>query len=87
MADAYEEMCNMVKVKFVIVSEDSSFKMDQKKLQSNYREFVDAEFVPNNTKPLPALYNEKLAQERQSMQNDCLIFMHGDVSFNMDAFM
>ena len=76
-----------MKLKFLAVSKDSSFKMDKAKFEEAcLDDTVEFEMVPDNTTPLPVLYNKELRKERGSQSYDGLIFMHGDVSFNVKAF-
>ena len=76
-----------MKLKFLAVSKDSSFKMDKAKFEeAGLDDTVEFEMVPDNTTPLPVLYNKELRKERGSPLYDGLIFMHGDVSFNVKAF-
>ena len=77
-----------MKTQIVIVSKDSNFKL----LQSDFDKAHDiAEisviYVENNTKTLPAVYNEYLREARKNIESiDNLIFMHSDVSFDVKQF-
>ena len=74
-------------VKFVVVSKDASFKMQREKFNTTIPDVVvDVEYVSNNIDGLPTVYNKRLDEERASKKNDCLVFMHSDVSFNIDSF-
>ena len=75
-------------IKFVVVSKDSSFKMARDKFNTSISGMnVEVEYVQDNKEGLPTVYNRKLAAERASRIHDCLVFMHGDVSFNIDSFL
>lgn len=76
-----------MKVKFVVVSKDSSFKMSKEKFSElDASDEVEFEYVPNNEEALPVVYNRFLRRERASRSCDVVAFMHGDVSFNGKAF-
>lgn len=78
----------MMKIKFVVVSKDASFKMSRDKFENACPYFdVSVEFIPDNSSPLPSLYNNELRKARSSRSIDFLVFMHGDVSFNAKAFL
>lgn len=76
-----------MKVKFVAVSKDSSFKMSNEKF-TELEDGDEVEFVqvPDNEEALPIVYNKFLREERKSRNHDVLAFMHGDVSFNGKLF-
>ncbi len=78
-----------MKIRFVVVSKDSKFKMPREKFDETCDGLFDVtvEFVSNNREGLPKVYNRCLREERSSMQNDYLVFMHSDVSFGMHAFL
>ena len=74
-------------IKFVVVSKDMSFRMPKEKFSTNVPDVsIEVEYVENNSDGLPSVYNKRLDEERASKKNDCLVLMHGDVSFNIDAF-
>ena len=76
-----------MKVKFLVVSKDSSFKMSKEKFAGlDTSDEVDFEYVLNNEESLPVIYNRVLKRERASRSCDVVAFMHGDVSFNGKAF-
>ena len=76
-----------MKIKFLVVSKDSSFKMSKDKFTDlSASDEVDFEYVPNNEEPLSIIYNRELRRERASRSYDVVAFMHGDVSFNGKAF-
>lgn len=76
-----------MKVKFVIVSKDAGFKMLRDKFNTTVEDVeIDVEYVADNSEALAVVYNKRLDEERAARLNDCLVFMHGDVSFNIDAF-
>lgn len=77
-----------MKVKFVIVSKDAGFKMLKDKFNTTLENIsINVEYVQNNTDSLASVYNKRLDEERSHRSNDCLVFMHSDVSFNIDSFM
>ena len=76
-----------MKIKFVAVSKDSSFKMSKEKFTGlDEGDEVDLVQVPDNEDALSIVYNRFLREERKSRSYDVLAFMHGDVSFNGKAF-
>lgn len=80
----------MSKWKFVIVSKDDKFKMGPEKFTEamNFGEF-NMSYVDNNTKPLAEVYNDYLNYERTRPDGtdlDYIVFMHADVSFNLEGF-
>lgn len=74
-------------IKFVIVSKDASFKM-QEDAFTNSKEIanVEVEYVANNAIGLPIVYNKQLDKARSSKSLDYLVLMHADVSFNIQKF-
>lgn len=76
-----------MKIKFVVVSKDQSFKMLKEKFDlANDLASIDVEYVAENKDGLPKVYNRFLAAERLSKEYDYLAFMHADVSFNARSF-
>ena len=77
-----------MKIKFIVVSKDTSFKMTKDKFSSiGEDDVVDFEYVQCNVVPLPAIYNKALREERANRTYDYVALMHSDVSFNPEAFM
>lgn len=78
-----------MKIDFVVVSKDSNFKM-QPDAFSKASDVVDASvvYVADNTKSLAEVYNEHLRAERSKEEAKCdyLVFMHGDVEFDVGSF-
>ena len=75
-------------IKFVIVSKDNNMKMADSKFACNVPNVnIEIDRIACNTQPLPTVFNVKLRKERELRSHDYLVFMHGDVSFNIDAFM
>ena len=76
-----------MKIRFVIVSKDNSFKMGQDKfVDANLEDTTNLTYIPNNRDPLPIVYNKILREERASHEDDYVVFMHSDVSFNIRLF-
>ena len=79
---------NNMKIKFVIVSKDTNFKL----LNEDFNKAHDIAdistvFIENNTKSLASVYNNQLQQIRINNEYiDYLVFMHSDVSFNIRSF-
>lgn len=74
-------------IKFLVVSKDESFKMDESRFNAaGLAHTVSVEYVKNNTEPLSKVYNRKLADVRSAGGCDALVLMHGDVSFNLLNF-
>lgn len=74
-------------IKFIIVSKDESFKMDDSRFNvDGIMHKISVEYVKNNIKPLSKVYNRKLVKTRSAGGCDALVFMHGDVSFNLSNF-
>jgi len=72
------------KIKVVIVSKDSSFRMKGEEF-AKYASLADMNisYVDNNTKSLAEVYNTYLAQDRANY--DFMMFMHADVWFDLGA--
>lgn len=76
-----------MRIKFVIVSKDTSFKMLQDRFDAAKDiADIDVDYVHNNTESLPRLYNKFLSIERHEAKCDYLVLMHADVSFNASKF-
>lgn len=76
-----------MKMKFVIVSKDASFKMLKDRFDAAEElADIDVEYIANNTEGLPKVYNRALAAERASKEHDYVALMHADVSFNTKSF-
>ena len=76
-----------MKILFVAVSKDNSFKMSQDRFSGlDDGDEVEFKCILGNDRPLPAVYNEFLRAERASRCHDYVAFMHGDVSFNAKKF-
>lgn len=76
-----------MKIKFIAVSKDNTFKMNKEKfVDLDEDDKVEVECVANNVEPLPVVYNRFLREERSSRTYDYIAFMHGDVSFNGKLF-
>ena len=74
-------------IKFIVVSKDSGFKMLRDRFNTSIEDVsIDVEYIPNNSDALSKVYNKRLDDERKTMSNDCIAFMHSDVSFNIDNF-
>lgn len=74
-------------IKFVIVSKDKSFRMTKDKFESEkIQASISIEYVAENKEGLPKVYNKFLAEERSNNSHDYLVFMHSDVSFNIESF-
>lgn len=74
-------------IKFVIVSKDENFKMPPSKFEENVDNAqISIELVKNNTNAISKVYNKFLEEERSKMENDYVVFMHSDVSFNLELF-
>ena len=74
-------------IKFVIVSKDETFKMpDERFKHESLDATIEIDRISNNAEPLPVVYNRKLVEERLAKKHDYLVFMHGDVSFNIVSF-
>lgn len=77
-----------MKIKFIVVSKDTTFKMTKDKFSSiGEDDVVDFEYVQCNVMPLPIIYNKALREERANRTYDYVALMHSDVSFNPEAFM
>lgn len=76
-----------MKIKFVVVSKDNSFKMSKAKFENIVDDAIDFMYVPNNVEHIAIVYNRVLREERASKSYDYIVFMHSDVSFNAEAFM
>lgn len=76
-----------MKIKFVVVSKDSSFKMSKEKFaDESLNDEIAVQFIADNSISLPKLYNNELDAVRAAKTYDFLVFMHGDVSFNFKSF-
>lgn len=74
-------------IKFVIVSKDETFKMpDERFAADGLDASIEIDRISNNSESLAVVYNHKLVEERLSKKHDYLVFMHGDVSFNISSF-
>ena len=74
-------------IKFVIVSKDNSFKMTKDKFDlANNIAAIDVDYVADNKDGLPTVYNRFLLDEKANKSHDYLVFMHSDVSFNIESF-
>jgi len=77
----------MAKWKFVLVSKDDSFKMPPEKFaEVASLGDINMSYVDNNKKPLAEVYNMYLEQERERDSTDFVVFLHADVSFNLEGF-
>ena len=76
-------------IKVVRVSKDEKFKLEKDAFDAIDSSLakIDAEYVPNNIDSLAKVYNKYLSEERNSSVHDYLIFLHADVSFNVEKFM
>ena len=77
-----------MKIDFIIVSKDTKFEMEQDAFSKVPPDIeINVVYVPNNTKSLAEVYNEHLRSERAKNDKcDCLVFMHGDVEFDVGSF-
>lgn len=74
----------MKNIKFIIVSKDASFKMQEDAFtESKALANVSVEYISNNQVRLPIIYNKYLQSARLSKDIDYLVFMHADVSLNI----
>lgn len=77
-----------MKIKFIVVSKDESFKMPKDKFEVDDSSLdISVEYVSNNADGLPSVYNRFLDSLRQDKTYDYIAFMHADVSFNIRSFM
>ena len=72
----------------VIVSKDANFKLLQTEFdKANDIANIVVTYVSNNSRPLSIVYNEYLREARKNLDAlDNIVFMHGDVSFNVVSF-
>ena len=76
-----------MKIKFVVVSKDESFRMNKDKFKDiDANDVIDFSYVSNNATSLSKVYNKSLREERANRSYDYVAFMHSDVSFNGKAF-
>ena len=76
-----------MKIRFVIVSKDESFKMQQEQFDAAKDiADIDVDYVANNDQSLPIVYNNFLDEEHSVKSHDYVAFMHADVSFNLKSF-
>ena len=78
-----------MKCKFVVVSKNDKFKLDETRLNAVVEPKYEilSKFISNNTKPLAKVYNEELVDARKDSSIDYLVFLHSDVSFNVSSFL
>lgn len=74
----------MKNIKFVIVSKDASFKMQEDAfVEAKTIANISIDYVSNNQIGLPIIYNRYLQSARLAKNVDYCIFMHADVSMNV----
>lgn len=79
----------MKKIKFTFASKDNDFLMNEddfNSVRNNDSLSVFTEFIPNNSNPLPKLYNSILDSSINPNTKTCdfdyIVLCHADVKFN-----
>ena len=82
-----------MKIKFVFVSKDNDFLMDEDDFSSVRKSdslSVYTEFIPDNKIGLPTIYNQTICSSINPNTHNCdfdyIVLSHADVKFNPVSF-